>query len=76
MDHANESPVDVKSFAQNASELLLVVNVTVHLKLPDGRLILDIIFVNFNIMKCIVYVILFAAFIIFIIFNKVIKKKV
>ena len=39
-------------------------------------LILDIIFVNFNIMKCIVYVILFAAFIIFIIFNKVIIKKV
>lgn len=39
-------------------------------------LILDIIFVNFNIMKCIVYVILFAAFIIFIIFNKVIMKKV
>ena len=39
-------------------------------------LILDMIFVNFNIMKCIVYVILFAAFIIFIIFNKVIIKKV
>ena len=39
-------------------------------------LILDIIFLNFNIMKCIVYVILFAAFIIFIIFNKVIMKKV
>lgn len=39
-------------------------------------LILDIIFLNFNIMKCIVYVILFAAFIIFIIFNKVIIKKV
>ena len=39
-------------------------------------LILDIIFVNFNIIKCIVYIILFAAFIIFIIFNKVIIKKV
>lgn len=39
-------------------------------------LILDMIFVNFNIIKCIVYVILFAAFIIFIIFNKVIIKKV
>lgn len=39
-------------------------------------LILDIIFVNFNIIKCIVYIILFVIFIIFIIFNKVIMKKV
>ena len=39
-------------------------------------LILDMIFVNFNIIKCIVYVILFVIFIIFILFNKVIIKKV